>query len=576
MTQPTRVDAGFLESYGLTPYSEEELRARKGRAMVANATQNATTNKGAAALGALLGKAVFGNPELSEDEQRKVAIKTTADQNMAEFEADSAYANLPIEEKNWKYREELARAAYQQGDYAMGGQIALELAQEKRAAKLAKLEIEQAGLDIEGTEAEIADKREQTKGRDADRKRTLQEIRHDADEERRKKSEEYGTYFLPGPTGAYPTGLDALQSNSVQARVDENGNLRIIGQDEVYQGDYLHIDDYDTMVDNLPKDKNGKPISLADTLKDDPSLDIQSKIMQLLKMDKKEMAPLVAAYNKQGEITLDVLKLMNEQYARGTDASVILDGQGKLVTFADNMTQFIGSVVDDFNVVIDGADKDLNGKRTSRETLMEFAEKYEADALENIKLPPELERRGIDAAKYQANIVQLAYAVARANEPGARQLSDTDFRNALREIGAASGNPRAVMEIIRKRMLRGHTALKQDFKGTASRVDAILSMGTEDSRNAFRDLGISGKSMLGVIYGKANMARSDELVAEIDAERLRLEAFLNPDQAVTQQLAEDQPADAAVLNQPSPPQYNGAPPPGTETTTKSGTKIIWN
>jgi hypothetical protein len=53
--------------------------------------------------------------------------------------------------------------------------------------------------------------------------------------------------------------------------------------------------------------------------------------------------------------------------------------------------------------------------------------------------------------EWQANVIRLAYARARAREPGARQLSDNDIRYAMAELGAATTDP----ESFRRVMMQG-------------------------------------------------------------------------------------------------------------------------
>ena len=57
--------------------------------------------------------------------------------------------------------------------------------------------------------------------------------------------------------------------------------------------------------------------------------------------------------------------------------------------------------------------------------------------------------------RYKAAVVQMAYAKARANEPGARQLSDADFKNAIQQIGANAADPEALRQVLFGDITRG-------------------------------------------------------------------------------------------------------------------------
>jgi len=65
-----------------------------------------------------------------------------------------------------------------------------------------------------------------------------------------------------------------------------------------------------------------------------------------------------------------------------------------------------------------------------------------------------------NVAVWKANVVRLAYARALAREPGGRQLSDQDFKTAVREIAGSATNP----EEFKKVILSGMTQDVQSFR----------------------------------------------------------------------------------------------------------------
>lgn len=79
----------------------------------------------------------------------------------------------------------------------------------------------------------------------------------------------------------------------------------------------------------------------------------------------------------------------------------------------------------------------LDGSRQSAE---EFVRENEA-FMSQFDLPETTRLTANQQMRYRAAIVQLAYAKARAVEPGAKQLSDADFKNALMQIGANASSP---------------------------------------------------------------------------------------------------------------------------------------
>jgi hypothetical protein len=83
-----------------------------------------------------------------------------------------------------------------------------------------------------------------------------------------------------------------------------------------------------------------------------------------------------------------------------------------------------------------------------------------------VRLPEGMNAAGDAAAEYRSSIIQLAYAVARSNEPGARQLSDADFRHAMKEIGAAAGDPNRLRRVILANFARKTRAVSNSYKQT--------------------------------------------------------------------------------------------------------------
>jgi hypothetical protein len=57
-----------------------------------------------------------------------------------------------------------------------------------------------------------------------------------------------------------------------------------------------------------------------------------------------------------------------------------------------------------------------------------------------------IEKIGLVAEQYFANVMELAYLDARLQEPSNRGLSDQDIKNALARIGAATANPASFAE----------------------------------------------------------------------------------------------------------------------------------
>lgn len=69
-------------------------------------------------------------------------------------------------------------------------------------------------------------------------------------------------------------------------------------------------------------------------------------------------------------------------------------------------------------------------------------------------------------AKTQANIIELAFAVAKIHEPGGK-LSDNDFKYALKRIGGNYNNPQALAATLKELMISG----RGDLHGKLATLD---------------------------------------------------------------------------------------------------------
>lgn len=63
---------------------------------------------------------------------------------------------------------------------------------------------------------------------------------------------------------------------------------------------------------------------------------------------------------------------------------------------------------------------------------------------EIILLPEGVSENSANSTVYRANIMNLAYLVARTQEPGGRGLSDNDIKAALQKLGVTTGNPQVI------------------------------------------------------------------------------------------------------------------------------------
>jgi hypothetical protein len=202
------------------------------------------------------------------------------------------------------------------------------------------------------------------------------------------------------------------------------------------------------------------------------------------------------AMDTQSAIMNRTADMFEEFIADGKDPAAFLDGAGKVTTFVTDVAKTVKSLGQTWLVPI----KDQDGNILKPGDL---AADVPIEIPEHIKRADET---GDAAAEYQSAIVQLAYAVARSNEPGARQLSDTDFRNALRELGAAASDPERLRRVI-----------FQNFKRKADQVNRNVQRVGEIGQT----VGLSPNDAKDVVYGKStrqgSLMRFEETLDRYDA-----------------------------------------------------------
>lgn len=75
-------------------------------------------------------------------------------------------------------------------------------------------------------------------------------------------------------------------------------------------------------------------------------------------------------------------------------------------------------------------------------------------------IPENIRQNDRARQEYYATLTQIVYARARANEPGARQLSDNDFKNAMMGLAGATNDPEAFRRVMYGNVLEDVRATK--------------------------------------------------------------------------------------------------------------------
>lgn len=420
---------GLLQQFGLPQMSEEEILAQRNKARLKEALGNIDVSgaprierdfrKIGQKVGSALG--IKANPsELSPDEQAKADAVAAATAKFEEKRTeDPGLANDPIRNQ-LEYQKLLAEELIQRGDVATAVQIVTATEQQRKAVEKQDLELEKLGLDIEG--------------RRTQNRATL------------FNTEKNEFVFKRGElTTVYPKGSSDPNAGFTAYISNEDGSA--IGLD----GSSVPLGEYTTVRPQSPKTgrAGGRPITPGD--------------LGVPDSEAKGIRDQARAAMRQVDASL-VMKEAMEESILGEDGSVnILGAQGgisngfvKIVDTLQGLARQIGGSVEITNGA--GKGRDLAKPGSSMAYVRSNWKELDEDLAQFV--PENLRNDSRAREKFYSAMVQAAFAKARAQEPGARQLSDEDFKRAVAAMAGATTDPESFREITFGNIMQDVTAVK--------------------------------------------------------------------------------------------------------------------
>lgn len=464
--------AGLLGQFGIIGEKEEQLRRRRDRARLDEAFAGAAPVRGsnaeanALAIGQRMGAAlgVKMNPsQVTSDEQAQIEAVTRSRERFETMKASDPTIAADAHAAKTKYMRVLAEELMRSGDIERGVEMLSAADQRQLLVDKQAKELERLGIQVE------------REGVGLDKDQLNLEI---MGEDRIRK--------LAGETGAFvplAAGIDDINNSVVTGRVNENGELVAINPvtgEEYRTTQFLTLEDALKLREAAAK-ANGKGGSEG----------MKLFLSALPATDRRQISARRSAVTNQSKIMDGIAKEFQKFIDAGRAPEEILATPGRISTFVNNMKGIITATGSAFTAAagIGNGDEDnpvvrLDGKERVGKQIMDSGQ-YD-DLLGSIIVPQTVSEAGISAEVYKAQVVELAYAIARANEPGARQLSDQDFRKALEQIGATSGDPRSFGRVVLQNFIRRAEAVEAD-------ADRVAGVG--------RVFGIPREQALGVVYG---------------------------------------------------------------------------
>lgn len=408
----------YFEKFGLNPETLEEQQARRMTGNRAAVMEQAAIMRGfggeqfgagylaGSMLAQTIGDMVAKKKGrlLSQDERKRIAMQADA-RNRFEQQHNP---QMSAEDSKLLFQQISAESAYRAGLPEIGMEMAGALSDDRTA--LAKRDMELNKLRMSTEQA----------GRNLDRDELYGDALAEAKADRAVSSNMQPVWRKDPVTGQYEQQpVDAYMA----------GRNAQIGEDTLVPGQYTTVDPARfqgtsklhkgaALRDMMTPTQIGAHKTRAKELQ--RSINAHVGVVKLLGEAKKEMGSvdfMGAAGTMEGFITRSADAINNSLSAAGLPSA----------------KTYIGGQRDETGKLVGGKPMTLDSMITESPEVKASWER--------------LEQTGQYSARYKSKIMQLAYSYARANEPGARQLSDADIANALTIIGGNVGNPEALMKV---------------------------------------------------------------------------------------------------------------------------------
>ena len=410
---------GLFDDFGLSGLTAEEQRLAKGRASAeVNRAQSQDRLAGlgqasqiAGGVGQALAQRFGRNPKLTEEETRRTTAVQKAQERMkAAQAANPKLANLSGEVQQNVFQKLLAEELGNAGEVQLGLQVNAQLEQKRREQQAQKLELRKLGIGV--------DRESLARDRDA-RIAEGDDLR--LDEARRGKMTQI---YIPGST----------DPNSGQAAfIKPDGTAVDAGTgEEIAPGQY-------SIVRPLAG-KEGK--TRSERVREIITPSQQAKL-------RAQQRAIVQQIN-----AAETMKQALEDSIAEDGSINIMDGAGSATVATTKVIDLFSALGRSINGSVTLTDAEGNSIGAGQLDQSGAANRYvknnatELNGLLGDAVPAEIRNNQRARERFYSALVQMAYAQARAQEPGARQLSDADFKNALAGLAGATSDPETFREVM--------------------------------------------------------------------------------------------------------------------------------
>jgi hypothetical protein len=412
---------------GLTDLSAAELERRRQRAQfglgvqaqmqsIDNQRGLSPAERDARKVGAIFGN-FFGSrlaETVTDDETRNITAVQAAQGKLQALQ--KVQPGLTGELAQEKFQQILAGELQRVGSVEKSLEVGKAATQAMRARRTQELELKRLGISTERDEI----------ARDLDKGKATRDLRG-----------QVNPIWPKGATREDEAVMGFLQNDGTV--VDSNGQEYPLGEFSIYPP---------------PKQEGtGRKLTAND-------LGISDR-------EQKEIRDQVASIGAMARGAVDMRDALAEAAASGKGIN-IMDGTGKVTGVVTKALEIFSGVSRNIGATLEVVDADgrsqgdlSQGPAADRHTKKNFAE---IDKVLFDLVPENLRRSEITRAKYYSALTRITYAQARSNEPGARQLSDEDFRRSLVQMAGNASDPEAFRGVMENNMKEAVNAMDMRTK----------------------------------------------------------------------------------------------------------------
>lgn len=392
---------------------------------------------------------------LTPDENRSFDIMEAFNQDMRTLRQDPAFQALDATEQSYRVQQLMADKSADAGDFQSFTQISQDLMQKKVANRTAAAQADR----LEGAVQDAAV--------------TRPVLEAEADATMKRMAQGTPVQMVRVTDGKPDLGAAVTVRQMPDGTiVDVDAGTPISPAEVMLLDDAIELSDAATVTGDTPSD-------LADTLFKQTGVTRMGKLREgISELD-----------NLEGVVTRAA-----DAFQQASDPQQIVGTAGGLLNFASNLVNALKGSAKNVSFF---SDTDENGNPTEGAT--RFGLDNADEVVPDDAVPPAFRRNAESALKYKSAVMQLVYADARLEEPGARQLSDADIKNAMDRLGVSSGDPSAVLSNLESVMNNRLNVARNRFDRFGNRA---IAAGLDRGDTFQRAFGVDPLERIGEIRSK--------------------------------------------------------------------------